>query len=146
MMSDNLLILIDGDKANFIPLFEAAPVTVQPGTLKASGPATVNGTKLCVEGDEKSVSEENCAYTTPSYPFAGNGTLKIELLAGDQIAGKTQSGGKKVLLVGSSFKATFVVQTPATKPKPPAPPDTDQTKEYEGTGTFTTTNTKFKGV
>jgi hypothetical protein len=144
MMSN--YILIDGDKANFIPAFGAAPVTVQPGTLKASGPATVNDTKLCVEGDEKSVSEQNCSYTTPSYPMAGTGTLKIEALAGDQTAQKTRSGNKLVLLVGSSFDATFVVQTPAMKPKPPAPPDTDQTKEYAGTGTFTTTNTKFTGV
>jgi hypothetical protein len=139
-------ILIDGDKANFIPSFESAPVAVQPGTLKASGPATLNGTKLCVEGDEKSVSEENCSYMTPSYPIAGTGTLKIESLAGDQTAQKTRSGKKLVLLVGSSFKATFEVQIPAMKPKPPAPPDTDPMKQYKGTGTFTTTNTKFTGA
>jgi hypothetical protein len=144
MMSD--YILIDGDKANFIPSFEAAPVAVQPGTLEASGPATLNGTKLCVAGDEKSVSVKSCTYTTPSHSIAGTGTLKIESLAGDQTAQKTRSGNKLVLLVGSSFKATFKVQTPAMKPQPPAPPDPDPTQQYSGTGTFTTTNTKFTGV
>jgi Contractile injection system spike tip protein len=143
-MSDH--VLIDGDKANFTPSFGEAPVVVQPGTLTASGPATVNGTKVCVAGDEASVSVNACAYTTPSHPIPGTGTLQIESLAGDQTAGKTRSGGTPVLLVGSSFKATFTVKSPAMKPNPPAPPDPDPKQQYKGTGTFTTTNQKFTGV
>jgi hypothetical protein len=139
-------ILIDGDKANFIPAFGEAPVTVQPGTLTASGPATLNDKKVCVAGDETSVSVDGCAYTTPSHPIPGTGTLQIESLAGDQTAQKTRSGDKLVLLVGSSFKATFTVKSPAMKPKPPAPPDSDPKQQYKGTGTFTTTNTKFTGM
>ena len=38
-------ILIDGDKANFLPNFGAAIVVVQPGTLKGSGPSTLQGKK-----------------------------------------------------------------------------------------------------
>ncbi|MBC7977168.1 MAG: hypothetical protein H7138_19510 [Myxococcales bacterium] len=143
-MSD--YILIDGDKANFTPSFGEAPVMVQPGTLTASGPATVNGTKLCIAGDESSVSVNACAYTTPSHPIPGTGTLEIESLATNQTARKTRSGGTPVMLVGSSFKATFTVTSPALKPKPPAPPDSDPKQQYKGTGMFTTTNTKLTGV
>ena len=48
-------ILIEGDKANFLPNFGAAVVVVRPGNLKGSGPATLNGKKICVDGDEKKV-------------------------------------------------------------------------------------------
>jgi hypothetical protein len=143
-MSDH--VLIDGDKANFIPNFGEAPVVVQPGTLIASGPATVNGTKVCVAGDETSVSVNACTYTTPSHPEPGSGTLRITQLAANQTAQKTRSGKTVVLLVGSSFKATFTVQTPAMLQRPPLSPDTDKTPQYSGTGTFTTQNTKFTGV
>jgi hypothetical protein len=144
MMSDH--ILIDGDKANFTPGFGEAPVVVQPGTLIASGPATVDGKKVCIAGDEASVAVNACAYTTPSHPIPGTGTLQIQSLATNHTARKTRSGKAPVLLVGGSFTATFVVNTPAQQPKPPAPPTPDPTPRYSGTGTFTTTNTKFTGV
>jgi hypothetical protein len=144
MMSNYLL--IDGDQAYFIPSFGVAMVAVRPGRLAASGPATLHSSKLCVAGDENTVLVPGCMYTTPSYPIPGVGTLRIESLKDDQIARKTRSGGKAVLLVGKGFKAEFVVQTPATKPKPPAPPDPDLTEQYEGTGMFITTNTKLTGA
>lgn len=142
-------ILIEGDKANFLPNFGAAVVVVQPGDLKGSGPATLNGKKLCVDGDEKQVSVPGCPYTTPQYTIPGAGTLKISALAGDQKAQKTQTGGKVVMLKGSSFTAEFEVQTPAQQPPPPgtpAPPTPDATPKYSGSGTFITTNTKFQGT
>ena len=143
MMSDH--VLIDGDKASFTPSFGAATVVVQPGTLTASGPATLNGKKLCVAGDEDSVSVAGCMYTTPSYPIPGTGTLKIASLAGDQTARKTRTGDTLVLLVGSSFEAKFEVQTPAQLVTPKGP-QTDATPQYTGTGRFITTNTKLTGV
>jgi len=142
MMSD--YILIDGDKAIFIPSLGPSTVVVQPGTLKASGPATLNGKKLCVEGDEKSVSEQALSYFTPSCPIPGQGTLKIKSLKDDQTAQKTSSGGKLVLLVGKTFDAKFEVTVPAKQPPPASTPDSNQ--DYSGTGKFTTTNTKFTGV
>ena len=42
-------ILIEGDKANFLPNFGAAVVVVKPGDLKGSGPATLNGSKVDVK-------------------------------------------------------------------------------------------------
>lgn len=139
-------ILIEGDKANFMPNFGAAIVVVQPGDLKGSGPATLNGKKLCVDGDEKKVSVSGCTYMTPQYSIPGSGTLKISALAGDQKATKTNTGGKAVLLKGSTFTAEFEVQSPAKQPPPgSAPPVPDATPKYTGTGMFITTNMKLQG-
>ena len=139
-------ILIEGDKANFMPNFGAAIVAVQPGTLQGSGPATLNGKKLCVDGDEKKVSVPGCVYITPQYSIPGTGTLKIASLAANQKATKTQTGGKVVLLKGSMFTAEFEVQSPAKQPPPgPGAPIPDATPKYSGQGSFITTNMKFQG-
>ncbi len=140
-------ILIDGDKAVFLPSFAPAVVVVRPGYLKGSGPATFTGKKTCVDGDEKCVEVPGCVYTTPQYSIPGAGTLKIAALAGDQKARKTTTGGKAVLLKGSRFTATFEVQSPAKQPPPgPGPPSPDATTQYSGSGMFITTNLKFQGT
>jgi hypothetical protein len=152
MMSDHvpidddptILILIDGDQAIFFPSFAAATVVVRPGTLQATGPATLKGAKLCVSGDEESVLVAGCMYTTPSHPIPGTGMLKIKSLKDDQIAEKTRSGGKPVLLVGKTFDAEFVVSTKAQQPPPSSA--SDSSTDYPGTGIFVTTNQKFRGV
>jgi hypothetical protein len=139
-------ILIEGDKALFMPNFGAAVVVVQPGDLKGSGPATIGGKKICVDGDEKKVSVPGCPYMTPQYCIPGAGTLEIAALAGNQKAAKTQTGGKKVLLKGSNFTAKFSVQTPAQQPPPgPGGPIPDSTPQYSGSGMFVTTNLLIKG-
>jgi Contractile injection system spike tip protein len=139
-------ILIDGDTVVFIPAFTPATVVVQPGKLEGSGPATLGGKKICVDGDESKVSVAGCVYMTPQYSIPGSGTLKISALAGDQKAKKTQTGGKAMLLKGGNFTAKFEVQTKAQQPPPgPGSPVPDATKEYSGEGMFVTTNTKFQG-
>lgn len=140
-------ILLNGDKANFLPAFGAATVVVQPGTLKGSGPATLNGKTLCIDGDEKKVSVPGCMYMTPQYSIPGTGTLKISGLATNQKATKTHTGGKVVLLKGGNFTAKFEVQSPAKQPPPgPGSPIPDATPHYSGQGMFVSTNTKFQGT
>ncbi|MDJ0715449.1 MAG: hypothetical protein QNJ54_14685 [Prochloraceae cyanobacterium] len=139
-MSD--FILLDGDRANFNPVFGAAIVNVQPGTLKGSGESTLQGKKVCIDGDEKKVSVPGCTYTTPVYSIPGMGTLKIAALGGDQKAQKTRSAGKPMLLKGSTFTAQFEVQNPAKQPS--STPIPDSMPQYSGTGTFITTNTKWR--
>ena len=141
-MSD--FILIEGDKANFIPAFGVAIVVVRPGDLKGSGKSSLKGKKVCIDGDEKKVSVPGCVYMTPQYSIPGTGTLKIAALGGDQKAKKTKSNSKPVLLKGSTFTAKFEVQSPAQMPPPVSTPDA--TPQYSGTGTFITTNTKWKGT
>jgi len=139
-------ILMEGDKAIFIPAFGAAVVVVQPGDLKGSGPATINGKKICVDGDEKDVSVPGCTYMTPQYSIPGTGTLKIDALAGNQVATKTNTGGIAVMLKGGNFTAKFEVQSPAKQPPPgPGGPIPDSSPSYSGQGMFVTTNVKFQG-
>lgn len=139
-------VLIHGDTVQFVAAFGPASVIVQPGQIKGSGPATVNGKKMCVDGDEKKVEVKNCVYTAGVYSIPGTGTLKIAALAGDQKAQKTQTGGKAVLLKGSQFTASFEVQSPAKQPPPgPGSPVPDPNKKYSGQGSFQTTNSKFTG-
>lgn len=143
-MSD--YILIDGDIVLFMPNFGVAVVASQPGNLKGSGPATLNGKKICVDGDEKEVAVPGCVYMTPQYPIPGTGTLKIDTLAANQKATKTKTGGKAVLLKGGSFTAKFEVQSPAQQPTL-AGPLPDGTPQYAGgTGMFNTMNAKFQGT
>ncbi len=137
-------ILLDGDTVNFMPNFGIAVVVVQPGKLKGSGPATISGKKICVDGDEKSVSVPNCIYMTSQYSIPGTGTLKIAALAKNQRAKKTKTGGELALLKGSTFTAKFEVQNPAKQPTSNVPvPDT--TLHYSGNGSFITTNMKCQG-
>jgi hypothetical protein len=139
-------VLIEGDQAIFLPNFGAAVVVVQPGNLTGSGPATLNGKKVCIDGDEKNVSVPGCTYMTPQYSIPGSGTLKIDSLAADQKAAKTNTGGKAVLLKGGSFTAKLEVQSPAQQPPPgPGPPIPDASPQYSGSGMFITMNTKYQG-
>ncbi len=143
-MSD--FILIDGDIAMFIPAFGAAVVVVQPGTLTASGPATVNGKKMCIDGDESSVEVPGCMYISGGFVIPGTGTLKISALAGNQVAKHTNTGGTAVMLKGAQFTAKFEVQSPAQQPAPPGPPVPDAAPSYTGNGLFITTNVKVTGT
>jgi len=139
-------ILMDGDTALFMPSFGAAVVVVQPGTLQGSGPATLNGKSICVDGDEKNVSVPGVVYMTPQYSIPGTGTLKIDALAGDQKATKTNTGGKAVLLKGGNFTAKFEVQSPAKQPVPSSSPIPDASPQYSGQGMFMTMNLKVQGT
>jgi hypothetical protein len=140
-------IIINGDKAIFLPTFGQALVVVQPGVIRGTGPATLNDQKLCVDGDETSVEVPGCMYTAGQFSIPGTGTLKIAQLASNQLAKKTNSGGKAVILKGGQFTAKFEVQNPAKQPPPgPGSPIPDATKEYSGQGMFQTTNTKFMGT
>ncbi|MFT7265138.1 MAG: hypothetical protein ACI9A2_003222 [Halioglobus sp.] len=141
------LILIEGDQVIFTPAFGAAIVVVKPGKLQGSGPATIQGKKICVEGDEAKVEVPGCTYMTPQYSIPGTGTLKIDALAGNQKATKTATGGKAVLLKGGNFTAKFEVQSQAKQPPPgPGSPIPDATPEYSGNGMFTPANTKVMGT
>lgn len=136
--------LLDGDLALFKPSFGAATVVVLPGRLRASGPATLGGKKLCIVGDEGSVSVKGCMYITASHPIPGTGTLEIAALAPSQKAKESTTDGKKLMLKGGDFTARFTVQSPAQQPAPPGPNVPDATPQYSGQGSFVTTNSKLK--
>ena len=138
-------ILTTGDTAMFKPSFGAATVVVAPGTLSGTGRGKVGGKPVCVKGDEATVIVPGCMYQTPQYSIPGVGILSIDSLAGDQVATKTKSGGKAVLLKGGDFNAKFQVVAPAMQPSAPSPIP-DSTPSYSGNGSFVTTNVRAKGT
>lgn len=142
-------IIIDGDLAIFDAAMGEATVVVQPGTITASGKTTINGTAVCVEGDEASVEVAGCTYFTKIHTKPGTGTLKISALGGDQLTSKSKSGGKAVILLGTTFEAVFEVDAPAEDIKPVASggsPIPDQKPSYAGTGEFQAANAKIKAT
>ncbi|MBT9314476.1 hypothetical protein [Leptothoe spongobia] len=136
-------ILIDGDTVKFNPAFALATVSVQDGSMTGGGKSTLNGSAICIEGDETNVSVPGCSYTMGSFTTPGTGTLKIDGLGADQTTTKTKSGGKPILLKGSLFTAKLEVQQPAVDPSTGA---SDPNPQYPGNGTFETTNDKWKGT
>lgn len=141
-MSDT--VILDGDLALFLPVFGAATVVALPGRITGSGPPTLGGRAICIQGDESSVEVPGCMYMTPQYSIPGTGTLRIAALAGDQSAQKSRIGGQPMLLRGGRFTAKFQVQAPAQQPPPgTAPPIPDSTPEYSGSGSFIATNLKL---
>lgn len=138
--------LTTGDTVMFKPPFGAATVVPQPGTLSGTARCKVSGKIVCVEGDEATVIVPGCQYIAPPYVIPGVGILSIDSLASDQVAQKTKSGGKAVLLKGGDFNAKFEVVAPAMQPPPgPGSPIPDSTTQYSGNGVFITTNVRAKG-
>lgn len=137
-------ILVTGDTVIFNPGFGAATIVPVPGTLAGTGRSNATGKPACVDGDEKNVIVPGVTYMTPTHSIPGVGILKIDALGGDQKAKKTKSGGKAVLLKGSTFTAKLQVMVPAQQPA--TPPVPDATPEYSGTGSFITTNMLVKGT
>jgi hypothetical protein len=142
-MSD--FVLIDGDRALFMPTFGAATVVVQPGRLSGSGPMTIGGKPTCVSGDEGSVNVPGCTYVAPPYVIPGTGTLTIDALGSNQLASTSKTGDIELMVKGGKFTAKFSVVAPAMQPPPgPGSPTPDSSTEYSGSGRFLTTNTKIK--
>ncbi len=136
-------VITDGDEVEFLPNFGPAIVSVKPGKMKASGQTTINGKKVCVEGDEKKIEITNCDYISGSF-LKGKGTLTIKKLVSSQLTQKAKSGNKSVILKGKPFIAQFDVTSPAKMPTPPNTPD--PVPIYIGMGKFKAGNSKIKAT
>ncbi len=136
-------VIVEGDQIQFMPTFGAATVVVQPGVMGGSGLQTLNGSKICLEGDEKDVSVPGCTYMTPTHSIPGVGTIKVDSLAGDQLSEITTDSNKAIIIKGSQLTAKFEVQSPAQQPTPSGPVP-DATPSYSGQGMFITSNTLYQ--
>ncbi|NHN24074.1 hypothetical protein FIA58_000155 [Flavobacterium jejuense] len=137
-------IIRNGDSVVFsssgpIMLLPPLPVTA----IKATGETTINGKKVCIEGDEKKV-EISCSYTVPPFMIPGSGKLKIQSLSPEQLTKKTKSGTKSLILKGKLFIAIFEVESPAKQPPPTNAPD--PLPFYIVKGEFIANNTKIKAT
>jgi hypothetical protein len=134
-------VVVSGDTVNFETAFGAA--TLGPPspttTISGTGAKLTSGATACVEGDEASVTLPGVQYMTTAFSTPGVGSLTITKLGSDQLAQKLTVGGKKAILVGSKFDATFTVTTPAQN----ATPAPDPTPSYSGKGSFSTSDTKL---
>lgn len=137
-MSDE--ILRSGDKAIYNPTFGPALVTVQPGTLTGTAPqVNARQAQACVQGDEASATVPGCPYISGGFTVPGVGMLSIAALGADQLSRKSRSGGKFLMLRGSTFTAQFQVTVPAQMPTPGGPVP-DPMPIYSGSGSFQTGN------
>lgn len=138
------LVVVDGDTVTFETTFGVATLgpPAPTTTITGTGIELRSGATACVEGDEALVTVIGVQYTTATYTTPGNGLLKIKQLAGDQTAQKLTIGGKKAILVGSKFDATFTVVKPAQDPS--ATPD--GILSYDGKGSFSTADTKLESA
>ncbi len=136
-------VIIDGDEVEFLPNFGPAIVSVKPGKMKASGQTTINGKKVCVDGDEKNIELTNCDYISGAF-VNGKGTLKIKQLVSGQLTQKASSGDKSIILKGKPFIAQFDVTSPGKMPPPANTPD--PVPIYIGMGKFKPGNNKIKAT
>lgn len=136
-------IIVDGDMVTFLPSYGAAVVVPIPTTISGSAEKTeVNGSAVCLEGDEEDVESPGCMYISGAYVIPGTGTLKIDSLASDQLTEKTEVEGKKVIIKGIMFNAKFCVDSPAMDPAAGTP---DPCSEYSGgQGMFVNANMKVE--
>ena len=136
-MSDT--ILIDGDEVHFLTFLGSASLLQKKKTfLEASGTMTFNGSKICLEGDEKSVKIENCQYMAPPFVTPGKGTLTIKKLHANHLSTETKNNETKILLRGkggSFFTSQFEVTQKAKMPSSP-PQEDPAPVPYQGIGYF----------
>lgn len=133
-------VVVSGDTVSFETTFGAATLGPPPPstTITGTGSKLTSGAISCVEGDDSSVVLPGVMYKTSTFTIPGAGTLTIKKLADDQLAHKLTVGGKKAILVGSKFDATFTVTAPATN----SVPASDAVASYSGKGSFSTSDTK----
>jgi hypothetical protein len=137
-------VVVNGDTVTFEASFGAATIVPVPTTISGTGMKLKSGAIACVAGDEAAVVVAGVAYTTASHSVPGVGSLQIKSLGSDQTAQKLSVGGKKAILVGSKFDATFTVMTPAQMPPPASTPD--PVASYSGKGQFVTSDAKLKSA
>ena len=133
------VVIMDGDTVSFSPI-PGVNIVMKPGKMKASGKTTINGKKVCVEGDEKNVVV-SCPYNVP--PFVnGSGNLTIDKLAANQLSVKSKSGNKSVILKGTAFTSRFQATVKAMNPAN----GTTDPGVYSGQGQFISSNEKIKAT
>lgn len=109
----------------------------------------IQGKPVCVQGDESvSIFLPGLTYTAGSFASpTGTGFVRIMSLAPDQIAKRVSVNGKKLILKGSQFKATFQAISPAMDSSSGAPvPDPMAATPRAGQGSINATEQKVKAL
>ncbi|KMW71391.1 hypothetical protein TI10_21210 [Photorhabdus luminescens subsp. luminescens] len=108
-------LVVDGDNLLFEPLFGNRQVTILgPATIRGSGHAKIQGKKIVIVGDEKTVQLQ-AQYITPSHPVPGMGIVTIAQLDTSQQVNFCLTPAT-VIIVGQQFTARFTPTQPANNP------------------------------
>jgi len=133
------LIILKGDKVNFLPAFAPSIVMVQPAQMQASSQnVRINGKAVCLAKDSQNVKVAGCVYMSGAFVVPGSGALSIEQLAANQTSSKVRCNGKPLLLQGMQYQAKFKVESQAQMLPPASSPD--PMPQYAGFGVFLPTN------
>ena len=130
--------VITGDTCIFDPMAGSAIVSLAPATINGTGMWDVGGKKVCVEGDELTVTSMGTYTKGPM--VGGSCMVQITSLAQSQKSQKCKSNGKVVIMTTGLFNTTITVMSPAIAPG--TPPVPDPVPMYMGTGSFVTSNAK----
>jgi uncharacterized Zn-binding protein involved in type VI secretion len=146
-------VVVGGDTFTVDPSFGDATVAgkltsnmIAVGSLSR---VKIQGKPVCVQGDESvSIFLPGLTYTAGSFASPpGTGLARNMSLAADQIAKRVSVNGKKVVLKGSQFKATFQGMSPAMDSSSGAPvPDPMVATPRPGQGTINATEQRVKAV
>lgn len=113
--------------------------------ISGTGTMTVNGMKVCVDGDESSVTVV-CAYFTKAFPIPGSATLTIKSLDPAQKSQVATSKTKAAILATAEFiadlKPDAVLKAKITDAS--GVTTLDPTPSYPGKGRFQSQNTVAK--
>ena len=124
------------------------PPTIVPQLLApvpmvgSAATVLVSAMPTCVLGDEVPPAVRGpLAYTAPPFVTPGTGMLKVIVLPGTNLTVPTNTGGKPIIIKGTTFQAIFTVATPAVNPVTGVP---DPVAVKTGTARFITSNTLTK--
>ena len=131
-----MFIVINGDQCTFDSVAGTASITMSPTTITGTGLTDNLGNNLCIDGDEKSVTQTG-SYINGAY-VGGTVVATIDSLIDAQLSKHVSSNGKAVILCTGKYKVKFTVTIPAVNP---SGPQSDLNTSYMGTGSFITANT-----
>lgn len=120
------LIIIDGDRLQFDNMFGDRMVFIEGApVISGSGHATIEGSKICIKGDEKNVQFQ-ANYISGPYTTPGRGIVTILELNQAQLNSGCKSMSDVIIDGNTMFTARFtpsqVAFNPATFPNPTPEP------------------------
>lgn len=136
-------ILVQGDIFTFKDSEDFKIDGLREKLITASGHATINGSRVCIKGDEETV-QLDVSYNKSSFPKGhtpGTGVLSIKQVSEDQLVSHVFDSDT-LLLNGTStceYEAELKVVAPAIDTTK-NPPVKDPEPSYQTSGTFTPKN------
>lgn len=143
-------VVVSGDpfsvEANFDDAQLKGKLTSAMIAVGSAGRVKIQGKPVCVEGDEPlSIFLLGVMYTAGAFSSpAGAGLVRVLSLGAEQRSARVTVNGKKLMLQGEKFDASFQGMSPAFQPGSPPVPDPMVAKPRLGKGSIDAKETKVK--